>query len=202
MKIIDNEINKFITRKTESMQPCPPEPPPPPNINFFFNNQMTSHHKNDEKFLNNITEKYIKSVDPAKKVKLIIFYRNRKLLNLFIKNKGNFNADPVHDHHVVYQFTCDYESCNSNKYIGYTTCSLYQRFGCHTQSGSIRKHLTEEHGATSLRRRELLRSTEVLHRSNCRRDLIFMEALLIKENNPTLNAQDEGCEKILKIFKH
>lgn len=201
MQTIDREINRFITSKIDS--PLTPDPPPPPDTRLYFEHQMTSNYKNEEKSLHNIIDKHIKPTNPSAKVKLIIYYRNRKLRNLFIKNKPNIAIDPALKHHVVYQYTCDKGGCNSNnKYIGYTTTTLYQRFGSHTQSGSIRKHLTEEHGITSLKRRDLLESTQVLHQDDRRRDLIFMEALLIKELSPTLNAQDEGCELILKIFKH
>ena len=199
--LIDKEINKFLTNKLETS--VIENQPPTGSIVYYFENQMTSNYKNDEKSLHNIIEKHVKPVKDNEKVKLIVFYRNKKLSKLFIKNKPITTIDASKEHHVVYQYTCDHESCNSaNKYIGYTTTTLYQRFGCHTQNGSIKKHLTEEHAATSLRRSDLIKNTKVLHRDNRRRDLIFIEALYIKELSPTLNAQDEGCDRILKIFKH
>lgn len=200
--IIDKEINKFLNKKLDARSIIDQQPPST-NINYYFENQMTSNYRNEEKSLHNIIDKHVKPVRASDTVKLIIFYRNKKLSKLFIRNKPVTTIDASKEHHVVYQYTCDHQSCNStNKYIGYTTTTLYQRFGCHTQSGSIRKHLTEEHAITSLRRNDLIQNTKVLHRDSRRRDLVFIEALYIKEHCPTLNAQDEGCDKILKVFKH
>ena len=92
--------------------------------------------------------------------------------------------------------------CNSPLYIGYTTCTLYDRFGMHTQNGSIKKHLAEAHNIQRIPRRELLESTEVLATCNIKRKLVMTEAIFIKDMKPALNSQDEGCNRLLKIFKH
>ena len=90
-----------------------------------------------------------------------------------------------------------------SSYIGYTTCSLYNRLGCHTQSGSIVSHLRETHGVSgTIPRRDLLASTTVLRSVMDKRKLVLSEAIHIKQDKPTLNAQNEGADKILNIFKH
>jgi hypothetical protein len=73
----------------------------------------------------------------------------------------------------------------------------------HTQnSSSIKKRLQEHHGINKTTTAELLTDVGILKNSSSKTDLIFYEALLIKSLQPSLNAQNEGCDKILKIFKH
>ena len=45
-------------------------------------------------------------------------------------------------------------------------------------------------------------NVSIVKYSSDKRDLMFYEALLIRENKPTLNLQVEFSDKILKIFKH
>ena len=106
-------------------------------------------------------------------------------------------------HHVVYQYACNLPGCNPDtKYIGYTACSVWERFKMHTQTGSIKKHLKDSHSINKPSRQELLDKTEILKTINDKRKLIITEAILIKNNKPLLNAQEEGADRLLKIFKH
>ena len=79
---------------------------------------MTDNYKEEEKLLNNIVYKNVTSKDTDKKLKLMIYYKNRKLRQLFIKNNVTSTKE---DNNVVYQYTCSYAGCHSSKYIGYTT---------------------------------------------------------------------------------
>ena len=162
---------------------------------------MTSQYKLDEKKLKSLITDH---VHPAtgRVVKFHIFYKNRKLQNLFIHNKPKVDTPADKLHHVVYQYTCENEGCNAPKYIGYTTCTLYSRFGGHTQSGSIMKHQRECHGVTgTIYRRNLLKSVVVLKKVSDKQKLISTE-VLIKNESPALNSQEEGSDRILNIFKH
>ena len=47
----------------------------------------------------------------------------------------------------------------------------------------------------------LLQDVEILRSASDRRDLHFAESLLIKTLQPPFNAQNEGFDKILNIFK-
>ena len=105
-------------------------------------------------------------------------------------------------HHVVYQFQCNKEGCNAPdppRYIGYTTCTLADRFAQHV---SVKKHMTEAHGITRVNKRNLLECVTVMQQISDRRRLIMTEAMIIKEHKPTLNSQEEGSYRLLKIFKH
>ena len=140
-------------------------------------------------------EKNVKLVSDTDKINTRIFYKNRKLKSLFIKNKRYQQPDS----HVVYQYLCPKDECNFVKYVGYTTCSLSKRFYTHVQSGSIRAHNNIKHNSKPLTK-ELIKSTTILYRSQNKTDLTIAEAILIKQMHPALNLQDELFARTLQIF--
>jgi hypothetical protein len=202
MNLIDNTINKFM--KTINDKHRQANDNSGKNVSFYYKSQMTSNYKIEEKQLNSIFSTHVKGFTDDVKVKLNIYYKNKKLKDILIKNKlCSENYLKKDEHHVIYQYTCDRLGCNSNeKYIGLTTCSLYTRLGNHTQQGSIKEHLQNKHEIVSLKRMELLNSVTILAKNRNVRDLRFLEAILIKDRKPTLNSKEEGSDKLLKIFKH
>ena len=166
---------------------------------------MCSNYKTEEKQLKNIVYKFVKPISDDHQLDLCLYYKNRKLKNLFIRNKNKTENSSSRDH-VVYMYTCNKDGCNSSvdpqQYIGYTTCTLEERFRTHTQIGSIKNHLSTIHNIKRIPKKELLDTTKVLRGCQSKRKLIITEALVIKELKPSLNSQEEGCEKIIKIFKH
>ena len=158
---------------------------------------MTSHYKMDEIKLNNIISKNLKAADENKKIKLVIYYKTKKLKNLLVKNNPR---KPIlaEDHHVVYQYTCKEDRCNSidSKYIGYTTTTLKSRM---VQHKSIKSHLKKEH-KRNIGYKEILDNIKVIFRSPFVTDLLIAEALLIKKHKPSINQQEEGSFKILQVF--
>ena len=73
----------------------------------------------------------------------LIIAKSKKLGNLTIQNRIHRHTAIEKLHHVVHEYACDQEGCNAPKpnYIGYTSCTLYDRSGMHTQNGSIKRHL-------------------------------------------------------------
>ena len=73
------------------------------------------------------------------KTKLMIYYKNRKLRNLFIRNNLN---PPTEQFNVVYKYTCNQVQCTSAHitYIGHTKTTLKERFKQHS---SIKKHFKD-----------------------------------------------------------
>ena len=169
---------------------------------MYFENQMTSNYKTEEKKLRNLVDQHLSTIDPDSKIKLQIYYKAKKVSNLFLKNKVYQNEDPYQRHHVVYQYSCNRAGCTTSNYIGYTTCTLHERFKMHTQNGSVIKHLREKHNIQKILRKDILKDTTVLATCMDRRKLIMSEAVIIKEKRPTLNSQNEGSERIIKIFVH
>ena len=164
------------------------------DIHLYYKNQMTNKHKIKEKELNKIVHRDIRQHDESKKVELRIYYDNRKVKNLFIKN----NNKPVEDYNVVYQFNCDKVPCNEEKtcYIGHTTTTIKERTKQHS---SIKKHYKETHNC-NITCSQILPNIKILAKLSGKADLMILEALLIKQQCPMINIQAEDFNRVLKIF--
>jgi len=203
MALIDETVNKFIESKITPKNI--PGNESSNEVRLFFCNQMSTDYKLTERKLKKIIETNVSVVNDTDKLSLLIYYKGRKLRNLFINNKPKPPIpDVANSHHVVYQYNCNRDGCNATneKYIGYTACSVWERFKMHTQSGSIKRHLKDKHNIAKIARKELVDDVTILKSCNNRRDLIYCEAIIIKDKRPSLNAQNEGCERLLKIFNH
>jgi hypothetical protein len=201
MTLIDRTINNFVKQKVLKN----PSIIPKRQIQLFFQNQMSINYKIEEKQLEQIVLRNIQPVAATEEIKLLIYYKNRKLKDLFIRNKTpSPDVDTSDRHHVVYEYTCSRDGCSSSPkcYVGYTTATVWERFGMHTQTGSIKKHLVDNHNINRIPRRDLIKDVKILRTSSSKRDLIFTEAILIKTERPALNSQAEGCDRLLKLFKH
>ena len=84
-------------------------------------------------------------------------------------------------------------------YIGSTTTTLSRRLTMHLSNGAIKKHIMSQHRSI-LSRDDIVSNTEVLHMQNDTFRLLIHEAMLIKFQNPSLNRQDTGCARILKLY--
>jgi hypothetical protein len=193
IRLVDTNIKQFLNNKTNRLQQTSSELPP---VIFYYRNQYTSNAKPEEDQLRKLLAKHVYPSAEHQDLQLRIFYKNKKLKSLFISNKiYKSNAKS----HVVYQFACPRDGCNSTKYIGYTTCSLAKRFYTHVQTGSIRDHNRTVHSTKPLTQ-ALLSSTTVLYHGTNKNDLTIAESLLIQQLRPDLNQQDEGMKRVLKIF--
>jgi len=194
-KIISNFLNSKINNDATN---------PKNYIELYYENQMSTNYKQDERQLNNIIKNNISATDENYNIKLTVFYKNKKIKQLFIKNNLNKDSTDIGSrHHCVYSYICNMNGCNSVEYIGYSSCKMTDRFRMHTQnSSSIKKHLMEHHQISKVKTSELLPNIKILYHSNNTKNLIFAEAFFIKSIKPQLNAQNEGCERILKVFKH
>ena len=159
---------------------------------------MTSYYMIQEKRFQQIINNNIKSAIPDVHVKHLIYYNNKKLKNLLISN----NNHKYKEHIVVYQFTCEREPCNQAQfYIGYTTTTVKSRLTAHAQQGSIKKHIMEVPLQSKVATQEIMKNITILRKIPNPNDVQIAEALLIKENKPTLNNQNEFSERTLKVFQ-
>ena len=69
-------------------------------VEFYYQNQMTSNYKQAEKELTTIINSNIETTNEAK-LKFNIYYKSRKVKNLFIRNNPNKPDQPFN---VVYQY--------------------------------------------------------------------------------------------------
>ena len=117
MCLIDETVRSFLSSRIGGNGAvCDKQP-----INFYFKNQMSATYKQDEKQLMDIFHKHVSPSDPSNEVKLTIYYKSKKLSNLFIKNNVHSNPrETANRHHVVYQYTCSRDGCQAtqNTYIG------------------------------------------------------------------------------------
>ena len=202
MAIIENSIKKFLKNKCNNVSNSSD---PNKSILLYFQNNMSLNYKQDENQLHKIIDSKLQPVDESLKIKLTIYYRNKKLSNLFIKNNiHSNNSDIASRHHVVYQYKCNRDGCNSTQtYIGYTSCTIKDRFRMHTQNcSSIKKHLQEYHRINKITTAELIPDIHILASAPVKRDLIFIEALYIKLLKPSLNSQTDFSDRMLKVFIH
>ena len=81
-------------------------------------------------------------------------------------------------------------------YIGLTTVTVRERF---KQHASIKKHFQVVH-KENITGNQMLRNVSVIAKCPHKQDLHILEALLIKETNPSINRQTDDFNRTLKIF--
>ena len=164
-------------------------------IKLFYRNQMTDKYRREEKEIQSLISRFTLPTDNNSIVKPTIYYKNRKLKNLLIRNNPN---KPTDHFNVVYKYSCQETHCNvaSTDYIGHTTVTIKERF---KQHASIKKHYRITHNR-NITGSEMLENVSILARAQNKQDLIIMEALYIKEYQPSINTQADDFNRILKIF--
>ena len=137
----------------------------------------------------------MKATDDRRRIKLIIYYRNRKLRNLINENNPN---KPTEDFNVVYEYECNARSCKETNafYIGLTNATIKKWF---KQHASIKKHYATTHNR-NITGSEMLKNVSALAWEHEKKDLLILEALLIKVHNPPINRQCEDFNRVLKVF--
>ena len=85
---------------------------------------MTSNSKQDKTKLRKIISDNVQFTAESP-MKLLIYYRNRKLSSLLIKHNSNNNSSEIH---VVYKYNYPENECQHSQFhIGHTTTALNQR---------------------------------------------------------------------------
>ena len=86
---------------------------------------MTNNYQREENILKRIIQNDVKRHNQGKKIKLLIYYNNRKVL--FIKNNTTKCKD---DYNVIYMYSCNKVPCNATQtcYIGHLRGSLTLKF--------------------------------------------------------------------------
>ena len=72
----------------------------------------------------------------------------------------------------------------------------------HAHRKWIKNHLSACHGVTKVSKKDLTDCLKILCLNNSIGYLRMAEATFIKELKPSLNSQEEGCDRLLKNFKH
>ena len=158
-------------------------------------------YKADEQALYKIIDKHVFQINI--KIKLCIYYKNKKIKNSVMKNNStNVSVTRADKSHLIYKFTCPERECQSlnQTYIGLTSCTLRERIINHRYKGSIFAHYFQKHGK-KLEINQTIEATEILYHCDRKSDLHIFEALFIRKMKPTLNENisDFTCLK-LKIY--
>ena len=152
---------------------------------------MHYNYKSDEKILKTLIHKSILPTDPNKKIKLVIYYNKFKTSNLVIRNNSSPSIGVLQKTNVIYKFKCPLGDCisdNNNIYVGLTSTSLSRRLTMHlSDTSSIAQHLKKHSCPTAQLQKILTDNTTILEHQNNKQKLQILEALHIRNLQPTLN---------------
>ena len=192
--LVDSVIQKYLKRKMK--QPIMLQFQSTRNINYFFKSQWSSAAKTEEKRLNVIISEHVKGRVEESQVKLRVYYQSKKLVNMLKHQTKRQISD---EHHVVYQYQYPHSSCNGANYIGFTTCTLMQRCQQHVSNGAIKQHLLS-HPQVNKGYKSILQNMKIITRFQKQKDLELAEAIIIKNQQPPLNKQDQGLTRRLILL--
>ena len=87
---------------------------------LYFRSQFNINYKVEERELNKIIDNDVQHRDKDKDVKLLIYYKNRKVKNLPIRNKAsNIKTTNISENYnVIYKYTRNKAPCN----VTHTCC--------------------------------------------------------------------------------
>ena len=108
-----------------------------------------------------------------------------------MRNSPACDKTTLKQSNIVYHFKCTIGDCAllpKSGYIGYTTTSLSRRLTMHLQSGGPQQHTQTEHD-TRLTRQEIVSNTSIVAKASDRRRLVALEAIYIRERDPSINRQ-------------
>ena len=152
--LFDCVLKKYVQQKQSQPQETPNQ-----THDLFYRNQMTSSYKIDEKVLKNIIKQNIKCTNENESIKLNIYYKNRKVSNLVMKNSPN--TTKLQRTNILYKYECNVGDCEPQEYIGYKRKTLSRRITMHLQSGAPLKHSQDFHSST-LNREQMVSNTSII----------------------------------------
>ena len=137
-----------------------------------------------------IIKRNVTPTDPQKRISFTIYFKNKKTSDLLLRNSPKQETNKMQQSHVVYRYTCSQGDCETLPaiYIGMTTMRLTRRLSYHLSAGAPMIHSKKKHG-TKLTRKQLEENTEIINMCKNDRRLPILEALFIKNTNPSLNCQ-------------
>ena len=189
--IVDEQIKRMIKNVNQQNEQCTTPSSQQTYIKLFYRNQMHYNYKSDEKILKTLIHKNILPTDPNKKIKLVIYYNKFKTSNLVIRNNSSPSIGVLQKTNVIYKFKCPLGDCisdNNNIYVGLTSTTLSRRLTMHlSDTSSIAQHLKKHSCPTAQLRKILTDNTTILEHQNNKQKLQILEALHIRNLQPTLN---------------
>jgi hypothetical protein len=136
-------------------------------------------------------------------LKILIYYKNKKIQNLVMKNNPYKKTTVFQETKVVYQFSCTREGCRllpNMDYIELTTTTLRRSLACHLQSGRPRNQLMEAFNETIACTVLEVCTNIVTHCSDAYRFEIA-EDLIIMDKTPVITLQTTAFFRNLRLFR-
>ena len=122
---------------------------------------------------------------------IYIAYIYSRQENLVIRNNSSPSIGVLQKTNVIYKFKCPLGDCisdNNNIYVGLTSTTLSRRLTMHlSDTSSIAQHLKKHSCPTAQLRKILTDNTTILEHQNNKQKLQILEALHIRNLQPTLN---------------
>ena len=170
---------------------------------LYYRNQFTYNYRQDERVLRNIVFNNV--IPSGCELKLVIYYKSMKTSNFVMRNNLAFGKQrTLAKTNLVYEFNCPIDGCShlhqTSRYIGMTTCCLSRRLSYHLQNGAIQEHFLNVHGPR-ITRDQIVQGTTIRFRESDVERLRILEALIIKQEFPSLNNQETGANRILKLYR-
>ena len=128
---------------------------------------MTNNYQREENTLKRIIHKDVKHNNQGKKITFLIYYKNRIIKNLFIKNNTTIRKE---DYNVIYMYSCNNVPCNTTQTydIGHTTTTVKERIKQHS---TIKRQNRETH-LENITGSMILPDISILARTSNKFDLI------------------------------
>ena len=189
-KEIQHTIRKTVDKWYNNREPHQEDKDTPPLIKLYYRGFMNNRYQEEEKALQDIIQRNVSPTNSDQKIKLTIYYKNKKSSQLLMKN----NPAPPENHlrktNVVYRYKCPIGGGCPHSYIGLTTTRLSKRISNHLQGGAIYDHVFNDHGFKPTRD-DVLQGFEVLDSTKDPIRLKYLEALYIQQEKPSLNSHLE-----------
>ena len=186
--IIRNKMNSMNNNQTAHK---------PETVDFYVQFYNLSNFNANKTTLRNMLSSHVKARAPSTEISLIPYYKPRKLSSMFSTRPRVATEDRSN---VVYQFSCNEESCNAS-YYGYTTQTLQNRMKQHRRAdSSIHKHYTNDHDKLPPCYDELKGLFKIEFSSNELQTLKVVEAIQIKSVRPYINVKYNELYDVLKLF--
>lgn len=195
---VDALINKFVQNKQEIATSHTTNTDVIP---VYYHNQTHKNCPLDEKILKEIVYNNTKCCDPKQKLKVICYYKNVKTGNLVMRNNMGPKLPNLSQTGVVYKFECPLPHSRAEYYIGMTQATVSHRLTNHAQSGSISSHFKQHHNSKPTKD-ILVNNTSIIAKAKNRYNLAVKEALLILNQEPSINKQFDNFTNILKLFNN
>ena len=100
---------------------------------IYYKNQYSTAYKTDERILKHIIKTNTHCNNPEDKLKFTVYYKNRYISSLFMRNNSAKPTPTFQQTNLVYEYKCLLGDCEhqNSSYIGLTTNTLSRRLTLH-----------------------------------------------------------------------